>query len=327
MEDRRTRLIGDIDTHAALGVEIGALHAPVLERQDGRVLYVDYAPASILRASLRHEGVDPADVLEVDIVWGETPLADAIGEKVDVVVASHVLEHVPDLIGWLGELHAAMRLGATLGLAIPDRRCTFDAWRNDTTIGELVEAHLTARVRPSLRQVFEAATYSIDAAASEPWRGEDGERLPHHILAGLKNIYRWLDEDLKHSAEYVDVHCWVFTPRSFLVLAEALAALSLFPFAIAGFYPTEPGEIEFQVRLRACRDADDPSIAESIQAEWRSRVAADLTDRAAASTALIEENARLRKLLDVTHDSRSWALTKPLRGASRMLRAPFGRLK
>jgi hypothetical protein len=256
--DRR-RLLGSIDPAAALGVEIGALHAPTVTRAEGRILYVDYLSTEALRETLRHPGVDPADVLEVDIVWGAQPLAAAIGAPADYVIARHVIEHVPDPIGWLAQIRAALRPGGMLGLAIPDRRATFDACRNDTTIAELVEAHLDRRQRPSVRQIMEAAAFS--AAAGETWRPEQGRALPEPILAALPDLYRWLEHDLSKAPRYIDVHCWVFTPASFLTLAEALAVIGCFPFAIDAFYPTEPGALEFQVRLRAAQHADPETRA------------------------------------------------------------------
>jgi hypothetical protein len=45
---------------------------------------------------------------------------------------------------------------------------------------------------------------------------------------------------------------------------EGLAAIGCFPFVIEGFFPTEPGEIEFQVRLRAVCEGDS-EIGSSIE--------------------------------------------------------------
>lgn len=57
-------------------------------------------------------------------------------------------------------------------------------------------------------------------------------------------------------AEHVDVHCSVFTPARFLRLLGEAHALGLCPFELAGCRDTEPGEIEFFVRLRNRADID-----------------------------------------------------------------------
>jgi 2-polyprenyl-3-methyl-5-hydroxy-6-metoxy-1,4-benzoquinol methylase len=41
-------------------------------------------------------------LVEVDAIWGQNTLTEALkGQQVDYIVASHVIEHVPDLIHFL----------------------------------------------------------------------------------------------------------------------------------------------------------------------------------------------------------------------------------
>jgi SAM-dependent methyltransferase len=263
--DRREKLLGDMVYAASLGIEIGALHSPTVSRADGRVIYVDYAPAALLREKLQHPGVDPADILEVDIVWaGAGSLAEALGEQADYAVASHVIEHVPDLIGWLRQIHGALKAGGVLGLAIPDRRFTFDAYRNDSGIAEVLEAHIHAHCRPSVRQIIDSATLSTEAGWAD-WRPDwQTGRLPPGVLERLPGVFAWVAKDIAGTSTYVDTHCWVFTPASFLALAEAMTAIRRFPFVVEGFFPTEPGAIEFLVRLRSVGEDDSAAIHASI---------------------------------------------------------------
>ncbi|MEX3900116.1 methyltransferase domain-containing protein [Paraburkholderia sp. BR10954] len=46
--------------------------------------------------------------------------------KFDYVIASHVIEHVLDLVGWVHSLLAALKHAGRIVLAVPDRRYTFD---------------------------------------------------------------------------------------------------------------------------------------------------------------------------------------------------------
>jgi hypothetical protein len=259
-------MLGATDIARSVGVEIGALHAPMVHPSEGRVILVDYAPTAFLRAHLRHEGVSPSDVREVDVVWGDYKLREALGESVDYVLASHVIEHVPDMILWLLQVHEALKLGGILGLAIPDRRFTFDACRADSGFAEVAAAHLEGRRRPSLHQILDAAACSAATGSERDWRLEQGTAaLPPSVLAGLPDLYRWLRTDLDLRHRYTDVHCWVFTPASFLALVEALAVIGCFAFVIEAFYPTEPGSIEFQVRLRAVGTGPDPAVQAGIE--------------------------------------------------------------
>jgi SAM-dependent methyltransferase len=342
-------MLGDIRLEQSLALEIGPLHAPLVRRHEGRILYVDYAAKETLQANFRHPG-DPADIVDVDIIWGERPLRDCVGEPVDYIVASHVIEHVPDLIGWLLELHAALKPGGIVGLAIPDRRHTFDVRRPVSLPGEMMEAYLRRHRQPSLRQVFESAAFSKDTADRESWRaGEMTGGLPMEVLQRLRPA-RDLVTEIAENPKYVDAHCWVFTPASFLDTAQALNVLGYFPFAIDAFHPTDAGAIEFIVRLRAVAKSDDLLAVESIsklQSKFRTSgkcndalgpeadgsgteiegggidcaSVADL-ERLRASMATFErENAALRSDIETIRRSTSWRVTAPMREAITFLRA------
>ncbi len=63
---------------------------------------------------------------------------------------------------------------------------------------------------------------------------------------------------LKHqqTGEYIDGHCSVFTPASFLGLYRKLVELDLVDFRIATFHPTEINTIEFRVVLEKLPPGD-----------------------------------------------------------------------
>jgi SAM-dependent methyltransferase len=310
MQDRRARLLGQIDYANSLGMEIGALHSPTVSRAEGRVIYVDYMPTEMLRAKLRHPGVSPADVVEVDVVWGDYPLREALGEPADYVVACHVIEHVPDLIGWLLQIHQALKPGGILGLAIPDRRATFDAYRPDSGIAEVIAAHLEGRRRPSLQQIIDAGVFAASSEHEPDWRLEhQSGHLPAAVLQSLPRFYDWVRTDPTLRQRYTDVHCWVFTPASFLALAEALHAIACFPYVIEALHPTDPGQIEFQVRLRAI-DVNAPDIAASIT---RARTHLLTTDSPAPQKTSVKKNARRAQELSELHTARFWRMSAPLR--------------
>ena len=314
--------------------------------EDGPVLYVDYASAEVLRANFRHPG-DPADIVEVDIVWGDRSLRECVGKPVDYVVASHVIEHVPDLIGWLLELYGVLTPGGVVCLAVPDRRNTFDIRRPVSLPGEMMEAFLQQHRMPSLRQVFDAAALSKNSPEAETWRaGDTAEGLPVEIVQRLPPA-RDMVKGLALNAAYVDVHCWVFTASSFLDTAEALHAMGYFPFVIDAFYPTEGNSIEFIVRLKAVADPSDESIAASLSDARASLPAvegaipsyvrdiekleaekAGLTVAKSVLTAEIDASNRamlqheqtissLAGEIDALRRSSSWRITAPMRAIKR----------
>lgn len=261
-------------------VEIGALDKPSLAGTGARVTYVDHATTAELRRKYADDEAmaDRLDhIVDVDHVWsGDAPLADMVAEEppFDVVVASHVVEHVPDLIGWLGEIADILAEEGVLALAVPDMRFCFDANRDLTTMADLVDAHLRGLRRPSLRQVYDFHSRIVPVDAGEVWAG----RSPH------RGTWRSdLDPDdwamelcrRQQAGEYVDGHCQVFTPDSFVDLTERLSRLGLIDFELADLVPTGEGSLEFHVLLRTLPVGldDRARLARQLAAVERARAA------------------------------------------------------
>jgi hypothetical protein len=154
---------------------------------------------------------------------------------------------VPDLVGWLAELRGALKPDGVACLAIPDRRFTFDLFRAETELSEVIEAHLSQRRQPSLRQVFDALSRTRPNGHAEAWASDPKARLAP-IPEKLQRAFDTA-RDLAADPRYFDTHCWVFTPRSFLDVVEGLHVLGLMPFRLAHFAPTARGDLEFYVRL------------------------------------------------------------------------------
>ncbi len=58
------------------------------------------------------------------------------------------------------------------------------------------------------------------------------------------------------NGKYIDVHCWVFTPRSLGNLFARLAYDGLIDMECVQFHDTAYGEHEFFIGLRPCNDRD-----------------------------------------------------------------------
>jgi len=304
------------DLARCTGVEIGPRDAPLVRKSMGPVLYADYADTETVRANYHSFGPDASGVVDVDIVTGGGSLADAMPAPVDYIVASHVAEHVPDLLGWLGDLHRALKPGGTLGLAIPDRRFTFDRFRRESIIAEAVEAYLLRLERPSLRQVFDSAWMSVELGVDQGWRNDIPERAgPEHRAARLQPALE-LVRRIHANPVYNDAHCWVFTPASFLDLLDHAARMDLLPFTLQDFHPTDQGGYEFYAVLRRDDGADAAaSIAAARQklAAWPAEMAFAEAHLAPEVQSLRAQNQALREALDTMQRSTFWRATKPAR--------------
>ena len=256
MQDRVSRLLDGLDLASGLGLEIGALATPILRRPQHRVLYLDHVPIEQLRAKYASDPSVSADgIVPVDVVWAGSSLRAAVGPDVwfDHVVASHVVEHVPDLVTWLAEIATVLGPDGALRLIVPDRRFTMDIARRETVLADVLAAHLEKRTRPTPRDVLDFyGNYRIvdrDAA----WNGME----PPGDGAAISDIGTAMTHARSALAgTYCDSHCWVFTPNSFVHLMANLAAIGECGFLCARIIDTVPGEIDFFVHLRRSTDIE-----------------------------------------------------------------------
>jgi SAM-dependent methyltransferase len=257
-EKRRNRLLRGLDIQNSVGVEIGPLCSPLVQRCAGaQVIYVDHTDTAHLRQNYKNDPhVDIDAIVEIDGLWGENTLHEAIrGRYVDYVVASHVIEHVPDLVTWLRELGAVLKPTGEVRLAVPDRRFTFDYFRRESDLPEVLTSYIERTRVPHPFSLLDYCLNAVDVDVREAWQkkridASSGRR--HHTWEGALHLAR----DAFENGTYHDVHCWVFTPRSFARLMRALCRMSLLDFACESFCDTARNEIEFSVILRRSHDQD-----------------------------------------------------------------------
>ena len=273
--------------------------------------------ATVITRTIDLPLIADADI-DIDIDTGGGPLAPIMPHTVNYAVASHVAEHVPDLLGWLADLHGVLAPDGTLGLAIPDRRFTFDRFRAESTIAEAVEAYLHTYTRPSLRQVFDSAWHAIDIGVDNAWRNDLPEDATEQRLVRLKPAFE-LVRRLAGNGVYNDAHCWVFTPASFLDLLEQAACLDLLPYTLQTFRPTELHGYEFFAVLRRA-DGDHAAAtrasihqAKAILQNWPAEFAFATAHATTEMRRLQQHNAALVQAMDTMRSSRFWKMTGPAR--------------
>lgn len=213
------------------GLEIGPSYNPLLPKAEGfRVETVDYADQTTLRAKYAQtSNVDIARIEPVDHVTGGAPMSAVIAARgfYDFIVASHVIEHTPDLIGFVEDCALLLKPDGVLVLAVPDKRYCFDVLQPITFAGSVLLAHEEKRTRPTAATVFDSVAYDVLRGGAIGW-GES-ETAPPTFAASIEAA-RNVAEASKKAGAYVDVHVWRFTPASFRLVVEDLygiGALSL----------------------------------------------------------------------------------------------------
>lgn len=252
--NHKEKLLAGLDLHSMAGVEIGALCRPVVTREDGTVYYVDHASTSELREKYKNDPlVDISALVDVDAVWGRQSLSEALGGKrVDYVIASHVVEHVPDLVGWLAEISAILKADGQLRLAVPDKRFTFDLKREESRISDVLSAYVVKARIPQPQAILDhLLNVRYDVDVSDIWLGRSSHGRPAHAFADAIGVA----QDAVVHGNYHDVHCWVFTPASFARICRQLVENGLLRMSCLNFFDTARNDIEFHVHMRECADA------------------------------------------------------------------------
>lgn len=261
----RDKLVGCLDL-SGLGAEIGPLNIPLVTKADADVLYVDHLPTEALKAKYSHyEGL-----VDIDRPMGDKSLRQTLegDAPLDFVVASQVMEHVPDPIGWLGDLAAVLKVGGRAAISLPDRRLTFDLYRRESRPSDFIAAHVAGATVPDARAVYDH--FSQVAAVSMQWAVKESV-YPDDVVHGMGAVVAPpFDVDplelvrQARDGAYHDVHAWVYTPVSFVLCFAHLAGAGLIPFRCSQFYPTNPlspdrGSSSLTCVFEKAADGSDPA--------------------------------------------------------------------
>lgn len=333
MRTRRDQFLELFDFSSGRGLEIGPLDAGIADPAGADVRFVDVFDTAGLRA---HYAGDPNVILElipeIDFALiqdgSARPLAEAVkpGAPYDWVIASHVIEHVPDMIGWLEQIADVTVDGGALILAVPDRRYCFDRHRPPTTTGQALEAYENGATRPGVRAVYDFCRSAVTVDTRALWQGarppgRDAAMYdPAGVAAALERV---------RAGEYVDSHVWTFTPESFLTQVVELRELGLSPWHVETLRAPSHA-LEFHAVLRKVPAGQSPSalgfeepaptsdMPDWLYDEW---VTADRLRKAEAELRkLRRRNDRLKRRISQLEKSTSYRL------GSRLV-APFARLR
>ena len=218
------------------GLEIGPSFSPLAAKKDGfNVKILDHAAAEELAAKYKKHGVDVSKIEEVDFVWkGERFEKLVKGEKFDWILASHVVEHTADLIGFLQDCETILQKNGEVRLAIPDKNFCFDLERECTSLGRVIDIF---EIGPKIQTIGSVAEYYLQVCKKNgviAWdKSNQGVITKVHSLEEAKNAIR---ETKK--GKYLDIHNWVFEPRSFTKIFENISLLKYTSLKIKKIIPT-----------------------------------------------------------------------------------------
>jgi SAM-dependent methyltransferase len=243
--DRIAKLLST-SQRSSLIIEIGPCHAPIAPKAAGwNSFVVDHASQAELRAKYRGLGVNIDAIEPVDFVWTTGGLDEAVPAafhgSFDTVIASHVIEHVPDFIAFFDAAAKLLRPTGTVALAVPDKRFCFDFFQPMSSTGEVIDAHLTRLSRHRRSTVFNHFAYLVSADNAYAWGQHRVHQFAftHKLKDAAHELTKWSDDPAE---PYKDYHAWRFTPASFELLFLELGLVGMLDWHVVGIHPTEGSE-------------------------------------------------------------------------------------
>ncbi|QYO68238.1 class I SAM-dependent methyltransferase [Leptolyngbya sp. 7M] len=226
------------------GLEVGPGPFPIAPKKEGfNVEVIDYAPKDELLSKFQAHGVETTGIEEVDHLWNGETYAELTGVKdhYDWIIASHVIEHVPDIVGFLNSCSEVLNGRGVLSLAVPDKRYCFDRFRPVSSLAQVIDSHLAGKTKHSigsitdfeLNQVLKNGLISWDRFSTGT-DGYDFANQPEKVASDLRAD--------NPTSEYTDCHAWCFTPNSFRLMINDLYELGLIDLTEIGFFPTAGNE-------------------------------------------------------------------------------------
>lgn len=237
LELRRRSVLASSGPDSSI-IEIGPAHNPILPRRDGyRTKNVDYLDRDGLIDKYKaHANYDPADIEDVDYVLRPgAEMGDEVGERFDLVLASHVIEHTTSLIHFINECERLLAPGGTIALVVPDHRFCFDRFRQRSSLGRIIDA---ADNPPSVHSVGTMIDFSLNAAQHRGSTSWKPDHRGNYDFVNQLGVVKSNAERSRTSADYIDMHNWVFSPNYLRLVLHDLESLGYVSVRESYFHPT-----------------------------------------------------------------------------------------
>ena len=243
---RNEKILFRINT-ACPGLEIGPGYQPVLKKSSGyNVKTIDFLDKEGLIKKFAADNLDTSGVEDVDYIWCGEPLYELTGHEYqyNYVIASHLIEHTPDFIGFLNDVSRLLTSDGVLSLVIPDKRYCFDHFRPLTGLSQIIDAHFQKRTLHSPGTGAEHFLSYVSGNGQPGWG--NASRVTYQLRHTIEETIHLINE-IREKDTYFDLHAWCFTPKSFTFLMGCLAELKLIDLYLDTIFPTTG--IEFFVTL------------------------------------------------------------------------------
>jgi len=226
----KDEFISQTITRSMFGLEVGPSFNPYFPRSDGwNVETVDHASADDLRKKYA-DLEDISKIEEVNYVSDARPLHETIYRRgeYDFIFASHVVEHLTDLIGFIKSCEILLKPSGRLVLVVPDKRRCFDVMQARTTTGDVLDAYRIGSTRHTPGSVFDFFANIADMGGHTIWEHDWARKfeLGFHFATDVQEAKQRYDY-VAANDDYLDIHRWNFVPSSFRLIMQDLEKTGL----------------------------------------------------------------------------------------------------
>lgn len=118
------------------GIEIGALHNPLLVPKNTKVHYLDRL--SVLELRKQYPELANNNLVEAQIIDDGEKLLTLKDDSLDFVIANHFIEHCQNPIGTIKNMLRVLKNNGIIFMAVPNKHKTFDKDRPLTSLEHLI---------------------------------------------------------------------------------------------------------------------------------------------------------------------------------------------
>ncbi|KAF5046682.1 hypothetical protein DSECCO2_468270 [anaerobic digester metagenome] len=225
-------------------LEFGPLDAPTFMKHEARIYYADYFSHDELIK--KHKGKrNPEHIVQPDFLLANRTLSEAIEIRPDLVIANHMIEHLPNPIKWFRQLQDVSHGETLIFLSIPDKRYTFDFFKPVSDAVDWIRAYDEGLDRPNEYQIIRQLYYHASNSFVQYWEGTAPKDHLHRIT-----MVDAIKQAKILSQRYSDVHCYYYTPESFVRIFDDLKSTKLIPWSVVEVTETEFNSNEFYVMMK-----------------------------------------------------------------------------
>ncbi|MCL2933756.1 MAG: class I SAM-dependent methyltransferase [Trichodesmium sp. MAG_R03] len=223
--ERRKFIEKLIDIQKAKIMEIGAFASPTYTQSEASIAYADCLSTEELLSSC--DDFKKQKVVEVNYVLKEKRFAKSINQAFDLIIANHVIEHIPDTISFLQEISEILSKNGFLFLAVPHKEYTFDKLRTTTSLTEIIRNYDENLNERNLYQLLDCIYFRRPInSGGDVWNGNFKHLLEKKPFKTVKDALEFAKTMINEN-KYTGIHCNVFTYQSFLDICNELLISNL----------------------------------------------------------------------------------------------------